>query len=346
MKKNLLVILLLVFCLVFSSCSKKNDNLQKYEDYSFDYFDTVTTIIGYEKNKELFSENCEIIKDKLSMYHKLFDIYNKYDGINNLAVINDSKEPVIVNNEIIKMLDFCKKMYDKTNGKVNVAMGSVLSIWHNYRIAGINDPENSELPKMNELLNASKHTDISNIIIDKENNSVFLNDKEMSLDVGAIAKGYAVEQTALYLEKKGINGYILNVGGNVRIVGEREDGKKWTVGIENPLNDEDNPYCELLSLDSMSLVTSGSHQRFYTVNGKNYHHIIDSDTLMPAEYFLTVSILTKDSGIADALSTALFSMSYEDGKKIIESFQNTEAMWILPSGEKKYSKNFKTYCEN
>ena len=344
--KKILAILLAVSCFFFSSCEEKNEKLQKFEDYTFDYFDTVTTIIGYEQDKESFDRNCDIIKDKLSMYHKLFDIYNKYDGINNLAVINDSKEPVTVDKEIIAMLDFCKQMYEKTNGKVNVAMGSVLSIWHDYRTVGLNNPEKAELPDMNNLLDASKHTDISNLLIDKENCTVYLKDNEMSLDVGAIAKGYAVEQTAIYLEKKGLGGYILNVGGNVRIVGKREDGEKWNVGIENPFEDEENPYSELLSLDSMSLVTSGSHQRFYTVNNKNYHHIIDSKTLMPAEYFLTVSILTADSGVADGLSTALFSMSYEDGKKIIENFDNTEAMWILPSGEKKYSKNFKIYCKN
>ena len=343
--KKFLAFLLALCCLSFSSC-KQEKKLQKFEDYSFDYFDTVTTIIGYEHDKASFDKNCDIIKEKLSMYHKLFDIYNKYDGINNLAVINSSDEPVSVDEEIIDMLEFSKQMYGKTIGRVNVAMGSVLSIWHNYRTLGMNDPENAQLPDINNLLNASKHTAISNIIIDKVNCTVSLNDNEMSLDVGAIAKGYAVEKTALYLEDKGINGYILNVGGNVRIVGKRADGEKWTVGIENPISDQENPYSELLMLDNMSLVTSGSHQRFYTVNGKKYHHIIDPETLMPADYFLTVSILTEDSGIADALSTALFSMSYEDGKKIIENFENTEAMWILPNGEKKYSKNFKSYCKD
>lgn len=341
--KKILSLLLVFICLFLSSCSKKANELSKFTDYTFDYFDTVTTIIGYEKNKEDFSARCDLIKQKLEFYHKLFNIYNKFDGINNLAVINESESPVKVDSEIIEMLEFSVQMYQKTIGRVNVAMGSVLSIWHDYRTEGLNNPETAELPDINKLSDASEHTAISNIIIDKTNNTVYLKDKEMSLDVGAIAKGYATEQTAVLMKEQGIEGYILNVGGNVRIVGERPHGEKWKVGIENPDGDEENPYAEYLLLEDMSLVTSGSYQRFYTVNGKNYHHIIDPETLMPSEYFSSVSVLTENSALADALSTALFSMSYEDGKKIIENFSDTEALWILPDGTKKYSNGFKKY---
>lgn len=343
--KKILSVLLAVLCLSLSACGVKTAKKEKFTDYTFDYFDTVTTIVGFEENKEKFDLNCDIIKEKLGFYHKLFNIYNKYDGINNLAVINESKEPVTSDKEIIEMLKFCEEMFKQTNGKVNVAMGSVLSLWHNYRTAGLKDTENAQLPPMDKLLSASNHTDINNLIINETDNTVFIDDSDMSLDVGAIAKGYAVEQTALFMEQSGITGYILNVGGNVRIVGIRPDGEKWKIGIENPDTDNsDNPYAEYLLLDGMSLVTSGSYQRFYTVNGKNYHHIIDPETLMPAEYFASVSVLTKSSALADALSTALFTMSYEDGLKLIEKFSLTEAMWITPDGEKLYSSGFKSYC--
>ncbi len=340
MKKIISVIL--VF-LLLCGCGFRNET-EKFTDYSFDYFDTVTTIVGYEADKQIFNQNCKKIKKQLEEYHKLYDIYIKYENINNLSVINDSKEPVKVDKKIIDMLVFSKKMYLKTNSHVNIAMGSVLKIWHQYRTEGINDPINAKLPPFDILKTANEHTNIENLVIDEINNTVFLNDAEMSLDVGAIAKGYAVEQTALFMEENGIKGYLLNVGGNVRIVGKRQDGKKWKIGIENPnTDDNDKPYAEYLELDGMSLVTSGSYQRFYVVDGKNYHHIIDGKTLMPAKYFASVSVLSKSSAVADALSTALFSMDYENGRELIEQTANTEALWILPNGEKLYSSNFNDY---
>lgn len=341
--KKILSLFLAVICLTFSACGKSSIKKEKFTDYSFDYFDTVTTIVGFEKNKEEFLANCTVIKQKLEEYHKLFDIYTKYENLNNLAFVNESDTPVAVDSIIIDMLEFSKEMYKKTDGKVNVAMGSVLSIWHDYRTSGLNEPQNAELPPIDQLNNAAKHINIDNLLIN--NNTVYLGDSEMSLDVGAIAKGYAVEQTAIFMEESGIVGYILNVGGNVRIVGSRPDGEKWKVGIENPdTENKEKPYAEYLLLDSMSLVTSGSYQRFYTVNGKNYHHIINPETLMPAEYFASVSVLTKSSAVADAYSTALFTMDYKKGRELIENTPDTEALWIMPNGEKRYSSGFEKYC--
>ena len=152
-----------------------------------------------------------------------------------------------------------------------------------------------------------------------------------------------VEMAARSLEKKGITGFVLNVGGNVRTVGPKADGEKWVAGIENPEDDEDKPYLAYLALAGQSLVTSGSYQRYYIVNGKRYHHIIDPDTLMPSEGFISVSILTKSSADGDALSTALFCMSYEDGLALIESMPNTEAMWVLSDGQEKTSSGFDAF---
>ena len=194
-----------------------------------------------------------------------------------------------------------------------------------------------------KLQEASKHTDIEDLIIDTENNTVFLADPEMSLDVGAIAKGYAVEQIAKHLESKGITGYILNVGGNVRTIG-MADKEKWKVGIENSdIEDKENPYIEYLKLSGESVVTSGSYQRFYVVDGKEYHHIIDPQTLMPGKKYLSVSVVTDDSGLGDAMSTALFIMDYEEGKKLVESTNDVEAMWVLQDGTQLYSSGFKSY---
>ena len=234
-------------------------------------------------------------------------------------------------------------MYEKTDGNVNVAMGSVLKIWHVYRNQGLDNPVKAELPPMGELKEASNHTNIDDLIIDAENNTVYLADPLMSLDVGAVAKGFAVEQIAKYLEDKGITGYILNVGGNVRTIG-MADKDKWKVGIENPdLYNEEKPYIEYLKLSGESVVTSGSYQRFYVVDSESYHHIIDPETLMPGTKYRSVSVITEDSGLGDAMSTALFIMDYEEGKKIVEKTENLEVMWVLPDGTQLYSSGFEAY---
>lgn len=336
-----------LFCFSLTSCKSKR---QKFTDYSFDYFDTVTTIIGYEKSNGIFKENCEKIKEQLYEYHKLYTIYTRYDGINNLCILNSQiggqHKEYSVDKKIIDLIDFSKQMYNLTGGNVNIALGSVLSIWHNYRENGIKNPDSAQLPDMQELKEAAKHTDIENIIIDKEKNTVFLSDPEMRLDVGAIAKGYAVEKTAEWMKKQGIDGYILNVGGNVRVVGTKPDGEDWTVGIENPdTQNEEKPYIAYLEISDMSLVTSGSYQRFYVVDGKSYHHIIDSKTLMPSEKYLSVSVLCESSAVADALSTALFTMDYEDGKAIAEKLANTEVMWVMPDGKQFFSSGFENYLK-
>lgn len=342
----LIIALVLVQVLSFSACNEKTQ-LNKYSEYYFDYFDTATTIIGYEKTEEEFDAVCEEIKAQLNEYHRLFTIYNRYDGLNNLVTINDLVDgkhtEVEVDQKIIDMLTFAKEMYAKTDGNVNIAMGSVLKIWHVYRNRGLDDPTTAELPPMDDLQEAAEHTNIEDLIINDENNTVFLADPEMSLDVGAIAKGYAAEKIAQYLEEKGVTGYLLNLGGNVRTIGMANE-KPWNVGIENPdTENEETPYIEFLHLQGESLVTSGSYQRFYVVNGENYHHIIDPATLMPGTKYRSVSVLTDDSGLGDAMSTALFLMDYEEGLELVKSMENVEAMWVLPDGEQRYSDGFKAY---
>lgn len=350
MKKALSVLLALLCVVSLVSCGNKTVpeiQKQKFSVYYFDFFDTQTTVTGYEATKEDFDKVCNEIKPLLDEYHKLYDIYTKYNNVNNLATINevaDGQHKVVeVDKKIIDMLKFSKEMYVKTNGKVNVAMGSVLSIWHRYREEGEAKPLKAELPPMEKLKEASKHTDINDVIIDEENSTVFLADPKMKLDVGAIAKGYAVEQVAKFLEEKGVTGYILNVGGNIRTIGAKGDGEPWLVGIENPGLDIEEAHIAYLHLKGEALVTSGVYQRYYIVDGVEYHHIIDPETLMPGTKYQSVSILCKDSGLGDALSTAIFSMTFEEGYALIESIDGVEAMWVLPTGEKKFSSGFQQY---
>ena len=350
MKTKIVAILvatgMLISCFPLLSCAKKTE---KFSAYSFDYFDTVTTVTGYAESKETFDEIANEAIAELGEYHRLFTIYHRFENLENLCTVNElvdgQHRTVTVDRRIVDMLLYAKEMYTLTGGRVNVAMGSVLSIWHDYRKDGMDDPASAKLPPMDKLTAAAEHTDIEDLVIDESACTVTLTDPEMKLDVGAIAKGYAVEMIAQSMEQKGISGYVLNVGGNVRTVGAKPDGNSFTVGIEDPTDDSED-YIAYLALADRSLVTSGSYQRYYLVDGKRYHHIIDPETLMPSNNFLSVSVLTEHSGSGDALSTALFCMSLDEGMALIESLHNTEAQWVLPDGTLRHSSGWNAYAVN
>lgn len=327
-----------------SSCTKQK---KKYSTHSLDYFDTATTITGYAASQEEFDDISAQILEELAEYHRLFTIYYRYDDLENLCTVNELQNgvhrTVTVDRRIIDLLLYSKEIYRKTDGTVNIAMGSVLSIWHDYREAGIDEPWAAELPPREMLEEAATHTNINDLIIDEVNNTVHIADPSMKLDVGAVAKGYAVEMIAQRLETRGITGYVLNVGGNVRTIGLRGDGEKWIAGIENPTEDADEPYLAYLGLSGESLITSGSYQRYYTVGDQNYHHIIDPETLMPAEGYLSVSVICPSSADGDALSTALFCMSVEEGTALVRSLDGVEAHWMLSDGTRITSAGFDAY---
>ena len=340
--KRLIIPLLALLLVVGSGCAKKRI---RYQAEFLSLFDTVTTIVGYAENKEEFTVLAGRIKDKLMEYHRLFDIYNSYAGLNNIKTINDNAgiAPVKVDEELIAMLLFAKEQYYVTDGKTNIAFGSVLRIWHDYRENGISDPLGAEVPPKQLLEVAAGYIDIEGMIIDQEASTVYLSDPGISLDVGAIAKGYAVEQTAQYLEGEGVSSLLLSVGGNIRAIGGKpgKNGMEpWNIGIKNP--DKESPDTELCNvlISGYSVVSSGSYERYYTVDGTRYHHIIDPSTLMPPPYFTSITVICRDSGIADALSTALFNMPLEMGEKFVEGIDGVEALWVTGTGEVIYSEGF------
>lgn len=345
MKRLLVILLAMIIMVPLSSCAKPSE--KRYEASFLDVFDTVTKIVGYAKSEKEFKQTVQQIHDRLKEYHELFDIYHNYDGINNLKTINDNAgiAPVKVDQKIIDLILLSKKADYMSNDKINIAFGAVLKIWHDYRTNGLDDPEHAKLPPMDQLKAMVAHTDINNVIIDEENATVYLKDQEMSLDVGAIAKGYATEMVSQYAEKNGLKNGMLSVGGNVRTIGHKFDKQNkpdsWSVGIQNPDLESEKKNLFILGLENYSLVTSGVYERYYTVGEKQYHHIIDPVTLMPSTYFLSVSIVCRDSGMADALSTSIFNMSYEDGLKFVQTLDDVEVLWVFPDGSMKSTPNFK-----
>ncbi len=341
MKRNgRIVSLLLALILILTGCTAVKQEAkaapaayQKFSGTFFGSFDTITTVIGYAQDQATFDKAFGQVSDMFARYHQVFDGYNAYEGVNNLWYINEhaGKGPVKAEPELITLLLWLKEKQPTTEGKVNVAMGKMLRVWHNYRTIG------KEVPPMEELSSAMAHSDFDQVIIDENAGTVHYLDPEIILDLGAVAKGYTVEIVAQELLRGDMPSFIISAGGNVRSGEKPLDGRaRWGVGIQDPALPSTNK--DILYFTGLSAVTSGDYQRYYTVDNVNYHHLIDPDTLMPGAYMRSVTVVTEDSGLADLLSTTLFLMSVEEGKAYLkEKYPQVNAYWVLQDGSVAYT---------
>lgn len=320
--------------LLLSGCGT---GLQRYEATYWDVFDTVTTVTGYAAGQAEFDAAAREIHDTLLEYHRLYNIYESYDGLRNLKTVNDQAGigPVPVDTRILSLLQFAQTAWTETGGRVNAAMGSVLAHWHDAREQALEDPDRAALPDRSALEEAALHTDLSALELDLEAGTAFLTDPHMALDVGALAKGYAVEQVAAAAPDH----FLISVGGNVCATGPKPDGTPWTVAVENP---DGGDFLKLLYAEDRSVVTSGDYQRYFELDGVRYHHIIDPDTLEPAAYWRSVTVVAESSAAADCLSTALFTLPQAEGQRLLDQW-GAEAMWIGMDGAQVMSPGFSAY---
>lgn len=356
--KKFLKICIVVSFLFVTGCQ------EEYKYYSKNIvgpFDTITTYITYAKSEEDFNEQYDLIDEKLNYYDHLFDKYTAYEDFNNVKTINDNAgvKAIEVDQPLINLLELSIERNKEISSKVNIAFGNVIEIWHDYREKAESHGGVGKVPSHDELKKANQHTDIESIKIDKDKKTVYINDKQVSIDLGATAKGYAIELVKQDLIKMGADNFLLSGGGNVASYGERKISKdgdfyldecrdKYCVGIQSPLDGNfahdtgDSENEAVLVVKGQSIVTSGDYQRFYEdINGVRYHHLIDPDTLFPAVHFRSVSIITEDSGYADFLSSAVFLMDYEEGLKLVNSLDGVEAIWLLENGKIRYSDGLK-----
>lgn len=326
--------ILLIIAALFAPCGcKKTD--AKYQYAFFDIFDTVTELTIYAENEAAAADAARAAHERLIYLNKLYDIYNEYDDAVSLMAVNASaaKAPVSVSDETMALLKFAKEAYTLTGGRVNAAMGSVLSIWHDYREAGLADEANAKLPPMELLKQAAEHTDINSIVLDEANGTVFFTDSMVRLDMGAIAKGFAgqmvTDELNARIDAGEISAALISLGGNVCAAGAKPNGEAWQIAVQDPRGSDN---AATASIASGYVVTSGDYQRYYTVNGVRYNHIIDPDTLMSADKHASATVISSDGALADALSTALFIMDTGEGRALIDSIDDAEALWIAKDG--------------
>lgn len=336
MKRLFTAVTVLLIGLSLSGCAAQDISYEKYTKTFFGTFDTVITIQGFAQDKETFDKAADHAQQMFQRLHRLYDNFQPYDGVNNVYAINQQagKSQLVVEKELFDLIRFAKDHYDETLGKNDIALGAVLSLWHDARSISMAEPDKSHLPDPDLIKEAAEHTDINDIILDEQSMSVFFSDPELSIDLGAVAKGYAAELVAREMLKSDVKSFYINAGGNVRLgEGPRDGRKNWGVAIQDPdsalLSDTSSDLMDVLFLHNASVVTSGDYQRYFIYEGKRYHHLISPDTLMPTDFMRSVTVVTEDSGWADFLSTVLFLMPYEEGRSLADSLEGVEALWVL-----------------
>lgn len=310
----------------------ETNELEKHTEKVYEYFDTITTFMGYTKDEEEFNHYVSVLNEELKRYHQLYNSYDAFEGVNNFRTINENagKKPVEVDSKIIELIEYSKEMYDLTGGKINIAMGSLLGLWHDAREISVDNPDEARIPEESVLKTASSHKDINAIEIDKEKNTVYISDPDVRIDIGAIGKGYATKIIAKRLEEEGLKHGILSVGGDDVLIGDNpaSENSYYKIAIQNPdLEDKENPYSSVVSLRNTSVVTSGDYQRYFMVDGKRYHHIIDPETMYPSTKWRSVSVILDDIAKADTISTYLFILDYEEGLEFAKKV-GAEVLWI------------------
>ena len=325
--------LVLLFCLVpfLSSCARFPQ--KRYTKVIDGPFDTVTQLVICARRAADAAAFFDRFEAELFAWDELADIYFEYDGLNNLKTLNRAAggAPVALDASLLDLLEYGLAMREATGGRVDLLLGSVLSLWHACREKGLNDPAAARIPTDEELAEAARIAEGAALVIDRGAGTAYLPLAGSSVDVGAFAKGYATEMICRELESLGYTDFAANVGGNLRVSGSAA-GKPWELSVRDP--EGDGTIGTVARSGAVSLSTSGSYQRFYTVDGVRYHHIIDPDTNAPAALgWVSVSVLTDDAGVADILSTALFLLGYEEGVSLLSGLTTpASALWIADDG--------------
>lgn len=353
-KISLLVVIALLFSLL-ASCKPK-----VRMKFSFDYFDSFDTLVkatGYFFTQEEADKFDKKLAERLKYYDNLFDCHKEHEGVNNVYTINKmaGKEKVKVDAALLDLISQSKTLGLKYDSRVNIAFGAVIELWEKSMTEALeNDELKAATPDIEVLKERAKYASLNNIIIDKEESTIYITDERTKINLGSVAKGYAVELICNELKEDGFDSVVLSAGGNVKTIGHPngETKRKWTVGVENPysaseMKEGDSKIYDILYTMDKAIVTSGDYQRFfYGLDNVKYNHIIDTRTLSSARNFRAVTVITKDSGIADFLSTLLFTLTYEEGAEVIKDFPDTEALWINFDNTEFYTDGLKHYSKS
>lgn len=294
--------------------------------YSDTLFDTVIRVQILDPAKP---EVLEGVKELCRHYDTLF---SKTSEDSDIYRINTAAgAPVEVSEDTLTLIKKGLYYSDLSNGIFDITVGSVSNIW-DFKA------ETPALPAPETAAAAVSHVNYKNIII--EENTIRLSDPYTLLDVGAIAKGYIADRIRDYLEENDVKHAVIDLGGNILVLGTKTDGSKYNIGIQRPFDDTGTPITSV-KIKDQSVVTTGNYQRYFEIDGKIYHHVLNPFTGFPCENNLySVTIITDSSLTADALSTVCYLMGYEKGMKLVNQLDNVDAIFITNDEAIHYSDNF------
>ncbi len=325
MKKSLtfLFALMLLFCQILSGCGSQYTTPTSKSGF---YFNTVITVTIYEAINEETLDECFALASK---YENLFSNTIPESDISRINAAGGA--PVTVDNETIALLEEGIAYGNLSDGKFDITIGKLSDLWDISTKALLEETDATMIPSDADIMTALATIDYRNIKI--EGNEVSLLDPDSKLDLGGIAKGYIADRMKDFLNGKGITSGFINLGGNFLALGAKENGEAYTVGIQKPFA-EDGSAIASIEVTDETVVSSGTYERYFTVDDMLYHHILDTSTGYPYQNnLLGVTIITKNSVDGDALSTTCFSLGLEDGMTLIESLPDTEAIFITDDYE-------------
>ena len=304
-----LAILWACLCAVLSGCAGER-RMQKYTAEWLDLFDTQIRLTAFASDPEEFDRAAGAVYALLAHLDAVFDAYGPHEGVQGVWAVNAAGgETVWAEPELVELLAQALEWSQASGGAFNPAMGSVLFLWHEAR-------QTASLPEEAALREAGEHMDASAVTVDREKGTICLGDPQARLDLGAVAKGWALARAAELLDAS-LPHYLLDGGGNIVCGLAPCDGRDaWSVGVRDPLSDDAGACVQVLRLTSCAAVTSGGYQRCVEIDGVRYHHLIDPETLYPANRHLQTTVLCADSGLADFLSTAAFVLPGQQAREL------------------------------
>ncbi|AXG96262.1 FAD:protein FMN transferase [Clostridium botulinum] len=316
MKIKYVTILLLCICLplVFVGCDSKSEEPVSRETY---LMGTIINIKAYGKNAD---------KAVQASVDKISDIENKMSLNISTSEVNKINKnagiaPVKVSKNTFDVVKASLIYSEKSKGSFDITVEPLVSLW------GIGT-DKARIPSKDEINNALKLINYKDVIINEKESTVMLKRKGQAIDLGAIAKGYTADELKKVLLNYDVSSAFLSLGGNVYVLGNKPDKTPWKIGVQNPLEPRGD-YLGIVSVSDKSVVTSGNYERFFERNGKRYHHIFDTKIGYPAEKgLISVSIISDKSIDGDALSTSVYTLGLDEGKKLIESLKGVEAIFV------------------
>lgn len=327
-KFNFALIFTASFLLVFSLTACAPTKAQTAEKFTKTelFLDTVVSVTVYSE------KDAEVIDECMKLCGEYEKIFSRTDPESELYALNEAGS-MTISPQLFNVISCADSYSAISGGRFDYTMGGVSSLY-NF------SSESPSLPSDSVLDEAMSHVGWEKIIIDGNSRTVSLSDPEAIIDLGAIAKGYIADALAEHIRGRGVESAIIDLGGNILCLGSKPDGSPFKVGIQYPYEDG-SQYITAVSISDMSVVTSGVYQRWFEYEGERYHHILDPDTGKSINNgLLSVSIIGKKSMDCDALSTAVFALGLEEGMELINSLNDTYAIFITEDMEMHCSEGF------